>query len=717
MLTAMSSPGVARRERFRAFPLDGALLFFQPTTGRSLRVENERTRELRRQAPRVAMFGVTNHCNLRCAFCSRDTARSSAWTVETAATALRGLAAAGTLEVAFGGGEPFLFRGFSELLRELHATTELALHATTNGTILQARNFAPFRGLLGQVRISIYDDPRWQVGARTLSDAGQLWGANLLVDEARLASLPSLLAELAALGCHDVSVLSYVGADPSLQLDQAGRTRLAAIIHDAPLPCRVSVCLGDGLPVPRLFAGMDDTGDCGAGYDFVSITPDQQVQSCSFQNGSLPARSAEEILAIWRERQAQLERPSSRHGCARTLPLARSRRREHGRDQVALWRAFSGNNSGECILVGKFESALEAERCLAELQPGWTPNDQYSSEWQALFEREGLVLTGERESGEPYGQSPSALVAIGKSVLALSYDAGDAFPELRALTWKRAGFVSAGGIHLHESPALLAAIRGRDSADAAKLVSGAALPAGCKSYLHGDVAFVLMPNATSEEGGDLPERVRLLKELAGPRPLGAELVLDEDFSEADFLAAKQRLGAELPRVPRLLVAFHGGDASALAARFAASLNEADAHAAAGCVLVDGLQRRKRVAVLALRQGASVSALDGRELEAQGYFWFLEPPRQKGQKRPDPPTIDGEKLARHLSDSLAKPVQVEAGPSFRGGVIARFTTDDPARALAAMVAAAKALGAQLNPWLSDVEPYRFLLQRLLADVRE
>jgi hypothetical protein len=75
------------------------------------------------------------------------------------------------------------------------------------------------------------------------------------------------------------------------------------------------------------------------------------------------------------------------------------------------------------------------------------------------------------------------------------------------------------------------------------------------------------------------------------------------------------------------------------------------------------------------------------------------------------------LARELSDRLAKPVQVEAGPSFRGGVIARLTTDDPARALAAMVAAAKMLGAQLNPWLSDVEPYRFLLQRLLADVRE
>ncbi len=717
MLTVMSSPGVEHREQFRAFPLDGALLFFQPATGRSLRVENERTLGLRRQAPRVAMFGITNRCNLRCEFCSRDTGRPNVWTVETAAGALRGLAAAGTLEVAFGGGEPFTFRGFFELLSELYRTTRLALHVTTNGTLLDARSFAPFRGLLGQVRVSIYDDARWLVGARTLSDAGQLWGANLLVDEAICSSLPALLAELAALGCHDVSLLSYVGANPSLQLSVAGRARLAAIISDAPLPCRLSVCFGDGVPVPRLFAGMDDTGDCGAGYDFLSITSDQQVQSCSFQNTSLPARTAEEILAIWRGRQAYLERATPRHGCARTLPLCRTRGARGEVKRLALWRAFSGNNSGECILVGKFESSAGAQRYLAELQPGWTPDGLYSSEWQALFENEGLVLTSERESGEIYGQSPRALVAIGKSVLALSSDAGDAFPELRALTWKRAGFVAPGGIHLHESPALLAAIRGSDSADAAKLVVDAALPTGCKSYLHGDVAFVLIPRATSEVDGGLPQRVELLKQLAGRRPVGAELVLEEEFSEADFLSAKQRLGAELPQVPRLMVSFHGGEATAHAARFAESLNEADAQAAAGCVLIEGLQRRKRVAVLALRQGASVAALDGRELEVQGSFWFLEPPRQKGEKKRQPRVIDIERLKRELSDSLGQPVHVEGGPNFRGGVVARLTTNDPARALASLVAAAARMGTQINPWLRGLEPYGFLLRRLLADLRE
>jgi hypothetical protein len=432
----------------------------------------------------------------------------------------------------------------------------------------------------------------------------------------------------------------------------------------------------------------------------------------------LPARNAEDILAIWRERQAYLEHPSPRNGCARTLPVCRAAR--GARDEVkrlALWRAFSGNNSGECVLVGKFESSAGAERYLAELQPGWKPDRPYSSEWQALFENEGLVLAREPESGEVYGQSPSALVAIGKSVLALSYDAGDAFHELRALTWKRAGFVVPGGIHLHESPALLTAIRGNDSADAAKLVDDAALPSGSKSYLHGNVVFVVIPRATREAGGGLPQCVQLLKQRAGRRAIAAELVLAEDFSEAQFLSAKQRLGAELPQVPRLMVVFHGGQATAHAAHFAKSLNEADAQAAAACVLIEGLQRRKRVAVLALRQGAFVAALDGRELEAQGYFWFMETPRQKGEKKPAPRVIDSERLRLELSLSFAQPVHVEAGPGWRGGVVARVTTNDPARALASMVAVADRLGTQISPWLRDLDPYGFLLRRLLADLRE
>ena len=100
--------------------LDGAALFFHPETGTYVRVQSEATRDFTRRAPRVVMFGITNACNLACDFCSRDTERTSTWTVDSAERILTGLAEAGTLEVAFGGGEPFAFAGLAELVARLH---------------------------------------------------------------------------------------------------------------------------------------------------------------------------------------------------------------------------------------------------------------------------------------------------------------------------------------------------------------------------------------------------------------------------------------------------------------------------------------------------------------------------------------------------------------------------------------------------------------------
>jgi MoaA/NifB/PqqE/SkfB family radical SAM enzyme len=702
-------PGV--RDRFRAFPLDDALLFFQPSSGTSVRVQNERTRGLRRRAPRVAMFGITNRCNLTCDFCSRDTSRESVWTVESAARVLQGLAAAGTLEVAFGGGEPFSFRGFRELLSELHHTTSLAMHVTTNGTLLDARSFAPYRGLLGQVRVSIYDDPRWLVAARALSDAGQLWGANVLVDERRLATLPALLARLAALGCHDVSLLAYVGGDPRGQLSDEGRSRLAKLSTDAPVLCRMSVCFGDRVPVPRLFDGSDGTGDCGAGLDFVSLTPDRRVQACSFQDESIPAESSEQILEVWRRRHGSLTQPASRIGCTRRLSM-RASSLPRG-PAVALWRAFSGNNSGECILIGKFESSAEAQRYLAELRLGWAPDgDEYSAEWRELFKRENVSLAYPRDDGEPSGRSPSSLVAIGRSVLAVSYDADDAFPELRALTWKRAGYVVAGGIHEHDSPTLLACIRCRDAEDARRVQAGEA-DFGGTLHLHGDLVFACAPTATRDAGENvLKDLGQRLERLAEGRPLGAELVLGA-WDEEAFLEAKKRLAVDLPTMPRLLAVFYVGDAAADAKRFAGALTEADARVFRRAVLVEGLARRKRAAVLALRQNAAVVALDGRNVEVSGSFWFMPPPATKGKKA-DKRLIEAEPLARALSDRIGAAVQVDPARDWRGGAQINVATDQPQRVLAAMNAEAERLGAEVNLWVADVDKLGWVMRRLVED---
>jgi MoaA/NifB/PqqE/SkfB family radical SAM enzyme len=690
------------RVAFRAFPLDGALLFFQPASGTNVRVESARTRAYRRRAPRVVMFGITNRCNLACDFCSRDVSRESSWTVASAAEVLRGLARAGTLEVAFGGGEPFAFRGFAELVAELHATTPLALNVTTNGTLLDAARFAPFRGLFGQVRISIYDDPQWLTAARALSGAGQLWGANVLVDGGRLAALPELLTRLAELGCHDVSVLGYIGGDPALQLSAAERARLAEHIARAPLPCRVSVCFGASLGVPRLFEGADGGGDCGAGYDFLTVTPDRGVQSCSFQSHAEPAATAERMLEIWQRRRAVLGRASERTGCARLAPGEATRRPA---EEVMVWRAFSGNNSGECVLVGKFESGAAAHACLAELKPGWVADGEYSAEWRALFEREGVALAAARRKGEECRTSPTELAVAGRSLLAISYAADDAFPELRAFAWKRAGYVAPGGIHLHEHPPLFAAIRCSNEADARALQ--AANP-GLRTFLHGRLLFVIVPDATHTPGSSLQQHAAALAALAGSRPTGAELVL-EDWDEAAFLSAKQRLGTAQKTVRRLFARFPSGDA---ARRFAAGITEATARAFGSTVLIEGLQRRKRAAVRALRQGADVGAVDGAEAAVHGWFWTPEPPGERGKKRARA-VLDLDELRRRFTETLGREVTLQHEPSWSGARL-RVTTGDPGRALAALDSTARELGAQITSWVSEADPMLELLRRLIAD---
>lgn len=703
------------RDRVRAFPLDGGLLFFHPTTGTHVRVVTAATAGLRRIAPRVAMFGITNACNLDCGFCSRDATRDSRWTVRSAADVLAGLASQGTLEVAFGGGEPFAFPGFAELIAELHETTALALHVTSNGTLLRERSWRAFQGRFGQVRLSIYEDTSWRDAAGLLSGSGQLWGANLLVSEPALDRLPARLAELAALGCHDVSLLSYVGPDPRQHLDATGRARLAAVVAESPLPCRLSVCFGDRVPAPRLFSGMDGGADCGAGYDFVSITPDQRVQSCSFQDAGIPVETAADVLRVWRTRREALRTPSPRRGCARAV-ATRGRRLPTptaAAPPITVWRGFSGNNSGECILVGKFETSAAAEDFVARLIPGWTVDAPYSPEWRALFQAEGVatpaLALADAESCDRW--APDHLIAIGRSVIGRTVAPHDAFPELRGMAWKLGGYVVPGGVHSHAHPTLLAVIRCRDHEDAQALMA-APRPDDLQPTRHGELLLVVH---RMTQPVDLAQAKALLTTCAGQRPLAAEM-LTVGLTAESLSEAKKRLGVELPRTPRLRLSFGGPEGPAAAEAFARSLDDGRATAHRGTVLVDGVARRKRVAVLALRHGADVHALEGTAVVVQGRFLLPAPPRTKGRKAPPAPVVALADLERALRTSLGRDVTCEGPERWSRAVTARVVTEQPARALAAMDAYAHEIGCRAGLGVYDVDPLAWTLRRLVSDVR-
>jgi MoaA/NifB/PqqE/SkfB family radical SAM enzyme len=698
------------RHAFRAHALDGAALFFQPATGVHVRVATTATRGWRRRAPRVAMFGITNACNLACAYCSRDPARDSAWTVESAAALLRGLADAGTLEVAYGGGEPFAFRGFAELVAELDSTTTLAQHVTTNGTLIDRARFAPFAGRFGQVRVSIHAQTPWRAAAEVLGEAGQRWGANLLIDGRALPGLPALLDELATHGAHDVSLLSYVGPDPARHLDAEGDRRLAAIVADSPLPCRLSVCFGDRIAVPRLFTG-DDRSDCGAGRDFVTITPDRRVQACSFQDRGLPATNAAEVLEIWRARDAALAMPSSRSGCARVLPLAKGR---SAPPPIAVWQAFSGNNSGECFLVAKFEEVADAEAYLADLLPTWTPNGPYPPEWRKLFADERVLGSDILESFE-YDEdaSPREMVAIGRTVIAVQYAAEDAFPELRALAWKRGAAVTPGGIHVHDGATLLAAVRVRDDTDSRHLAASDHL-AGARYHRHGDVVLAVMPLFRGHELTELPALERMLLAWADGRPLAIEIVF-ADIDDDELVDAKKRLGRPSEPQLRLTVGWWGSEATSSAERFA-ELAPGRATIAGGKVLVDPAPDRKRLGLLGWRRGAySVRALDEKRVRVDALLWYEPPVPRRGAKA-EARTLDRaelERFASELTEGEDAQVRWPDPASFWERPKITVVTEDPGPVVAAIAGYAAARDAQISVHLEDADRVGAALRRLVG----
>jgi MoaA/NifB/PqqE/SkfB family radical SAM enzyme len=697
----MPAPTSVNRNAFREYPLDGALLSFHPMTGTHIRVENAATSHLRRQAPRVVMFGITNKCNLSCDFCSRDVRRDSAWSVKSAARVLRDLSAAGTLEVAFGGGEPFAFRGFAELIDDLYNTTALALNVTTNGTLIRKDTFAPYAGRFGQVRVSIYDGVRWREACRVLSDYGQRWGANVIVDDAVLHALPALLAELAELGCHDVSLLSYIGPDPRRHLAPVSRAHLAAIVQDSPIACRLSVCFGDSIPVPRLFDGADGSGDCGAGLDFVSITPDQRMQGCSFHEGGLPATSAEEILTGWQKERARLALPSLRRGCARREAVSHQ---THPTPPISVWQAFSGNNSGECVMVAKFKTIADAEAYLAQLLPSWESDSEYSSDWKRVFKEEAVA-----GPGLEVGLSPRELTAIGRSVIAMGYDAEDMFPELRALAWKKGAYVVPGGIHAHDV-FLLAAVRASGTDDARNLARVLPHPSA-KTYLHGDIILVTLA-LRGDGDSELIEIQGALQAYAAQRPLAAEVVFD-CVDDAAMLAVMKRLGTEIARTPRLAVHFGWAkDAGQKAVQFGQMITDGQVTVAGACVLVSGIERRKRLAVLAYRQGADVSAIDGLHVRVGAHLSLADTKAQteNAKKRLK---IDVKSLREMVRERFLGEMRIDVMEWWRGFSINVYTTD-PAYAFDQLEQIAQQLGSLPVIGVSEVDPLAFAVRRVMAD---
>jgi hypothetical protein len=346
------------------------------------------TRQLVRRAPRSLQVGLLTPCDLACGFCYRDRTAPSLLQPDFLLDLLERCEAWGVLEVAFGGGEPLLFKGLVQMLRDLRARTRLGIGLTTNGTRLDASALRELAGLVDELRLSAYPDNGYRATLQRARGAkvGPV-GLNLLVTPVNVGLLEPLVLDALALGASDVLLLGYKGPDPTLHLGDAGIAALQAAVRRLEgAPLKLDVCWYPLLPhVPHLF----ERSDCGAGDRFLVITPDRAAQPCSFHDRRVPFDTFDELVSIWEGFRA--ERPAtSTAGCTRPrfLPLATPQPEALA---AWTWRARASNNSGDWTIVARFCDPARAQRVATALRELARAHEAFlaSPEGQAFVEQNG----------------------------------------------------------------------------------------------------------------------------------------------------------------------------------------------------------------------------------------------------------------------------------------------------------------------------------------
>lgn len=104
-------------------------------------------------APLTVTWEVTKRCNLRCAHCLSDSSpeadTSGELSLDEAKAVADQLIAARVFQVHFGGGEPFVYPGFLELLRYARGRGMSCLCISTNGSLLNEARIAELEALGG----------------------------------------------------------------------------------------------------------------------------------------------------------------------------------------------------------------------------------------------------------------------------------------------------------------------------------------------------------------------------------------------------------------------------------------------------------------------------------------------------------------------------------------------------------------------------------------
>lgn len=216
--------------------------------------------ELWSRAPRHVSIALTNRCDLACAHCFAPKSRDEL-PYDTLTRWLSELDANGTLGVGFGGGEPTLYRRFSELCRHAARETTLSLTFTTHGHHIDSAMANELRGSVHFIRVSMdgVGDTYESIRRRSfpaLKERLKLirsvsnFGINIVVNERTMPELDEAAAVAADAGATELLLLPQVAVRRVGAITDATMQALRRWVdeYSGPLKLCINETHADGFP-------------------------------------------------------------------------------------------------------------------------------------------------------------------------------------------------------------------------------------------------------------------------------------------------------------------------------------------------------------------------------------------------------------------------------------------------------------------------------------
>jgi len=247
--------------------------------------------------PIYVQLQLTTACNRQCWWCYVEK-NSISWDLVEAKKLLKFLDNWGVFGVALGGGEPFVYTHFAELVKYAWLETGLDVSLTTNGTA-STQEIMNIEGYVSEVRVSVRTLDEIENVEKFIGRKFEM-GVNLLVHKRNIGEVEEIVEKCLGLGVKDFLISSFraVGAARKfheLELDDFSQVNRIVKRFWNRATFKLDCMLAEKTDLPKFPFKTPERGR------IIAITPDKKVKPSSLTDESYSFENPEEIPEIYRK--------------------------------------------------------------------------------------------------------------------------------------------------------------------------------------------------------------------------------------------------------------------------------------------------------------------------------------------------------------------------------------------------------------------------------